>query len=152
MAWRSRCHGKRFLFFNVSQGESPPQHTGPCGEAPGLCGRSEPGSLGRAFTGVSTGTTRQGNNVDWLVWVTSEGSGPEEWSPVVWYLVPGELGQLACEREVDKGCGWGVDLGLVGLHVEGGSSALCYLPLRMGSLWERQSLPGQQDFKDVKTS
>ena len=80
----------------------------------------------------------------------SVGSGPEEWSLVVWYLVPGDAGSLLCEREVDEWGGWGVDLALVGLHVEGGPLTLCCL--RTGSLWEGQSLPGQQDFKDVKTS
>lgn len=54
--------------------------------------------------------------------------------------------------EVQEGRGWGVDLGLAGCQVEGGPLALCYLPLRTGSLWEGQSLPDQQGFKAVKTS
>lgn len=78
-------------------------------------------------------------------------SGLEEWSPVVWCLVPGEVGQLdVCE--VHEGRGWDVDVGLAGCHVEGGPLAFCSLPLRTGSFWEGQSLPNQQDFKDAKTS
>lgn len=120
---RNDCRGGRFCTHRSLEIKVTPHHAGPGEEAPESGRERVRRTWTRAFTVVFVGSDRLGwTGLEWDGLNSVSGLWAMGWSPVIWYLALGDLGQQGCWLggwQLDKGEDCHLNSGLVGLHIKG---------------------------------